>query len=226
MTAPARIAVSPYARRLARERGIPLAGLRGSGPSGRIVAADLDRPVQAASTPAQFAAIATRIQLTEVNAVLTGFATVGMPFDLDDVVLRAAACALDDADAGGGLAGAPVALEQVDGSRRWQLVLDDVGAGSLAPLRIRRLAALGDSHDQSNARARLSIRLLPPSRIRPVLMPLMTQRAMRLVLAPGVLRDAAECLLSFDPLLVDEAVAAKFLSAFQDYLEVPLRLLA
>ena len=37
---PARVSVSPYARRLARERGVPLQGLAGSGPGGRIVAAE------------------------------------------------------------------------------------------------------------------------------------------------------------------------------------------
>src|SRR4051812_38178614 len=34
-----RLAVSPYARRLARERDLPLSTLRGSGPGGRILAA-------------------------------------------------------------------------------------------------------------------------------------------------------------------------------------------
>jgi len=42
---------SPRVRRLARERGVPLAAFRGSGEHGRIVPADLDRPL--ASTPAR-----------------------------------------------------------------------------------------------------------------------------------------------------------------------------
>jgi len=37
-----RVKASPIARRLAKERGIELAGLRGSGPSGRIVKADVE----------------------------------------------------------------------------------------------------------------------------------------------------------------------------------------
>ena len=40
MNAPARTLASPYARRLARERGVALGSLVGSGPNGRIVAAD------------------------------------------------------------------------------------------------------------------------------------------------------------------------------------------
>jgi pyruvate dehydrogenase E2 component (dihydrolipoamide acetyltransferase) len=42
-TASPRIFVSPLARRLAREKGIDLSTLRGSGPHGRIVRADLDK---------------------------------------------------------------------------------------------------------------------------------------------------------------------------------------
>ncbi|MGO9908405.1 MAG: dihydrolipoamide acetyltransferase family protein [Solirubrobacteraceae bacterium] len=45
-----RIKASPLARRMARESGIDLDGLTGSGPGGRIVKADLDRT--AAATPA------------------------------------------------------------------------------------------------------------------------------------------------------------------------------
>jgi pyruvate dehydrogenase E2 component (dihydrolipoamide acetyltransferase) len=43
-----RIKASPLARRLARERGIDLATLRGTGPEGRIVAEDVERGVVAA----------------------------------------------------------------------------------------------------------------------------------------------------------------------------------
>src|SRR3954469_22131691 len=38
-----RIKASPLARRIARERGIELSGLRGTGPDGRIVAEDVER---------------------------------------------------------------------------------------------------------------------------------------------------------------------------------------
>jgi pyruvate dehydrogenase E2 component (dihydrolipoamide acetyltransferase) len=42
-----RIKASPLARRIARERGIDLAGLRGTGPDGRIVAEDVERAAEA-----------------------------------------------------------------------------------------------------------------------------------------------------------------------------------
>src|SRR5438477_4807616 len=51
-----RIKASPLARRLARERGIDLASLSGSGPEGRIVAQDVESPAPAAARPATPAA--------------------------------------------------------------------------------------------------------------------------------------------------------------------------
>src|SRR5262249_45560051 len=50
-----RVKASPLARRIARERGIELAGLTGTGPDGRIVAEDVER---AAASPAPAAALA------------------------------------------------------------------------------------------------------------------------------------------------------------------------
>jgi pyruvate/2-oxoglutarate dehydrogenase complex dihydrolipoamide acyltransferase (E2) component len=230
MNAAPRIVASPYARRLARERGIPLTAIRGSGPSGRIVAADLDRPLPIASVAAppaaQVAAVATRIDLVAMRGVLEWFAEAGMSFDLDDLVLRATSCALEDTEASSLVTRAPIAVEVSDQGRRWQIVLDDVRSGSLGPLRTRRLAALSGALDQSEVPAAISIRVLPASRVRPVMMPLLPDRAMRLLLAPDLTRTAGECLLTFDPWRVDEAVAARFLSQFQDYMEVPLRLLA
>jgi len=44
---PGRVPVTPLARRLARQRGIDLASVRGSGPRGRIRAADLPQPAEA-----------------------------------------------------------------------------------------------------------------------------------------------------------------------------------
>jgi pyruvate dehydrogenase E2 component (dihydrolipoamide acetyltransferase) len=46
-----RLKASPLARRLARERGIDLAGIRGTGPEGRIVAEDVERAEAAPPAP-------------------------------------------------------------------------------------------------------------------------------------------------------------------------------
>jgi pyruvate dehydrogenase E2 component (dihydrolipoamide acetyltransferase) len=50
-----RVKASPLARRIARERGIELSGVRGTGPEGRIVAEDVER---AATAPAAARAVA------------------------------------------------------------------------------------------------------------------------------------------------------------------------
>jgi pyruvate dehydrogenase E2 component (dihydrolipoamide acetyltransferase) len=52
-----RVKASPLARRIAKERGIELSGLRGTGPEGRIVAEDVERataaPARAAAAPGE-----------------------------------------------------------------------------------------------------------------------------------------------------------------------------
>jgi pyruvate dehydrogenase E2 component (dihydrolipoamide acetyltransferase) len=62
-----RLKASPLARRIARERGIDLAALSGTGPDGRIVAEDVERaqagsaaPPPAAAAPASAAAVESR----------------------------------------------------------------------------------------------------------------------------------------------------------------------
>lgn len=50
--APARIRASPVARRLARDAGLDLAGLRGSGPGGRVVKRDVEAAARAAEAAA------------------------------------------------------------------------------------------------------------------------------------------------------------------------------
>jgi pyruvate dehydrogenase E2 component (dihydrolipoamide acetyltransferase) len=55
-TAAGRVKASPLARRIARERGIDLAALLGTGPDGRIVAEDVERAEAGAAAPAPVAA--------------------------------------------------------------------------------------------------------------------------------------------------------------------------
>ncbi|HXV95896.1 MAG TPA: dihydrolipoamide acetyltransferase family protein [Gaiellaceae bacterium] len=66
-----RVKASPLARRIARERGIDLATLRGTGPEGRIVAEDVERAEKAAAPAAAPAAPA--VPAGEVEVIpLTG----------------------------------------------------------------------------------------------------------------------------------------------------------
>src|SRR5581483_8837622 len=72
-----RIKASPLARRIARERGIDLAGLAGTGPEGRIVAEDVERaavaPAPAAAAtgaPAAQPGEAERVELTSLRRTI------------------------------------------------------------------------------------------------------------------------------------------------------------
>jgi pyruvate dehydrogenase E2 component (dihydrolipoamide acetyltransferase) len=78
---PARLAsgttVTPLARRLAGERGIDLTRISGSGPHGRIVAADVERAAPGAAPPA----IATGASAAQVKALYEGIAYEEVPLD-------------------------------------------------------------------------------------------------------------------------------------------------
>lgn len=70
-----RVKASPLARRIARERGIDLSGLRGTGPEGRIVAEDVERAQAGAPAPAAAPAVPSageveRVELTKVRKTI------------------------------------------------------------------------------------------------------------------------------------------------------------
>jgi pyruvate dehydrogenase E2 component (dihydrolipoamide acetyltransferase) len=76
---PARIggvSVTPLARRLAGERGIDLAQIKGSGPHGRIVAADVEKAL-----PSRGAAMAAGANAAQVKALFEGVAYEEVPLD-------------------------------------------------------------------------------------------------------------------------------------------------
>jgi pyruvate dehydrogenase E2 component (dihydrolipoamide acetyltransferase) len=71
-TAPGRVKASPLARRIARERGVELSRLTGTGPDGRIVAEDVERaaaPAAAAPAPEQPADVEV-VPLTSVRRTI------------------------------------------------------------------------------------------------------------------------------------------------------------
>ncbi len=69
---PDRVAASPLARRMAAQSGLDLGSIRGSGPHGRIVKADIDRVLQAGTLPAASEAEQPpeRIELSNVRKVI------------------------------------------------------------------------------------------------------------------------------------------------------------
>jgi pyruvate dehydrogenase E2 component (dihydrolipoamide acetyltransferase) len=70
------VTVTPLARRLAGERGIDLANIKGSGPHGRIVAADVEK-----AQPSRGAAMATGASAAQVKALFEGVAYEEVPLD-------------------------------------------------------------------------------------------------------------------------------------------------
>ena len=70
------VSVTPLARRLAGERGIDLSRLSGSGPHGRIVAADVDK-----AAPAVVPAVARGASAAQVKALFEGVAYEEVPLD-------------------------------------------------------------------------------------------------------------------------------------------------
>jgi pyruvate dehydrogenase E2 component (dihydrolipoamide acetyltransferase) len=71
-TSNGRVKASPLARRLARERGVDLASIRGTGPEGRIVAEDVERSEVSAPRPATPVATgeATSTPLTNIRKTI------------------------------------------------------------------------------------------------------------------------------------------------------------
>jgi pyruvate dehydrogenase E2 component (dihydrolipoamide acetyltransferase) len=64
-----RVKASPLARRLARDRGVDLAQVRGTGPEGRIVAEDVEKAAIAAPTaPAPTEAVAAEVEVVELTS--------------------------------------------------------------------------------------------------------------------------------------------------------------
>jgi pyruvate dehydrogenase E2 component (dihydrolipoamide acetyltransferase) len=64
-----RIKASPLARRMARERGIELGSLRGTGPEGRVVASDVERAATGAPARAGVAARSGEVERQELTSI-------------------------------------------------------------------------------------------------------------------------------------------------------------
>ena len=230
-----RVPSTPYARRLARERGIPLSSLVGTGPNGRLTGKDVLTyvPTSARPEPAPAsaslvapgayapspAALAATISLEAVGTLLPQFDEFDPVIELVDVCLKAAAAALRSSP---DLAGAEVALSSRDpGGAR---VLDGIGRLTLGAIAaLRREGGQQASQDGSPI---LEISWIDRDGIRPVAMPMRPEVTARLVLAGSVASGRAECLMSYDPARINDTAAADILLAFKTALEVPLRLIA
>jgi hypothetical protein len=234
MNAPLRHPASPYARRLARERGVTLDGLPGSGPFGRIVAADVEAfvsgivddaksspipaPAPAVAPPAvPVSALGTQIDLHAVDDLISQFSGANLELSFHALMLRSIGRVIEDL-----APGATIAWEAGSGSgRRLVNVVDAAGA----PFgRIRGLIEAEAAAPVPIAPTSLSVLPFLPQGVRTVMLSLLPGFSMRL--AVSVLDGQADVLLCFDADKIDEHSAATLLSRMREDLEAPLRLLA
>ncbi|MFI5410808.1 E3 binding domain-containing protein [Kaistia sp. UC242_56] len=230
MNAPVRTLASPYARKLARERGIPLALVTGSGPNGRIVAEDLRAapaaapevaapvvepvPAPAAVAPVVVAArsisaFAATIDLAPLSSFLVAS---GSALSIDAFLVKAAARA----------AGAEA--EAI----RW--IKPEGGAVTiarpltLAPTEIAR--QIGSDADAASAEGKVMVvSRLAARGVRPVAGSLPTGIDLRILVVAADGSETAEALVVHGADAIAETEAGDILTCFRDLLEAPLRLL-
>ncbi|MFT5439288.1 MAG: pyruvate/2-oxoglutarate dehydrogenase complex dihydrolipoamide acyltransferase (E2) component [Alphaproteobacteria bacterium] len=231
-----RRAVSPYARRLANERGVQLAEVTGSGPGGRVVAFDiLSAPAAnapaapaaptapapdlatAAAAPAAVAALGATARLDGLNDLLASVTAAGGNVTLQDAFLRAAALALAAHSAGGPATNEAISLETDAGG----IVLADIKTLAVGAIRIIR----EDATPTAEPSAGLSIRFSTSPGVRSVILPLKSGIPMRLALSISRDGSNADCLLVHDSEAVTTDRAEATLGTLIDGLDQPLSLL-
>ena len=220
---------SPYARKLAKERSLALEAIIGTGPFGRIVAADVlnapDEPAvrTAGPGPARIpSAFAAQIDLTSLRRFIDDVGAAGLALSIEDIALRAAGRALAELDLSDAMANRDLALET--GGRQIHLAMSS--DHSVGVQRQARLEALDSERDDAEAEAILSVQFLEAGRVSPVLMPLLPGRALRLRLNIVAGGEGLAALLCADPDVLPDEAAVAFLDSFANAIEEPLRLLA
>jgi len=232
---PQRIRATPYARRLARERGLPLSVIAGSGPNGRITGDDFLRrhapligelagasqpdvaanPVvvvgeAVATTPA---VIVAHVEFAAIQRLLDQIAGIRPHVSREDLCLKAAAVALQETAS---FDSHPAILLMSPKQRRHLAGLAEAPVGAIAAM-IERAAVLGD--------AALAVSFIGRAGIRPVMAQLVGGTPARLVIGAPDNGGCTDCLLSYDAARIGDGAAEHYLAAFRDLVEAPFRLL-
>lgn len=227
---PQRMRSTPYARRLARERGLLLASLSGSGPDGRITGADVllfrspqEPPpvldptsaqetapsVQTSAFSASPSALSVEIDFDAAKALL---AQIGREHITHEAVaLKAVGAALD------------VLLPENEGVVQLSRGTEARRVSGIRHASLSGIAAISEAAEIGEAE--IAVSFLTRSGVRPVAARLEGRCNARLVVGfPGE-DGMADCLLSFDPDCIEEDAAAEFLLLTKEWIETPLRLL-
>jgi e3 binding domain len=232
-----RILATPYARRLARERSIPLSAIVGSGPNGRVTGDDVTahKPVVAQARPtaevppaivepritestapaaaAVPAAIVVGVEFAAAEALLARIAELRPEVTREDICLKAAALALQ---ASPSFAAKGAILLLAGDQRRLLTGLADASVSAIAGMR---------SGGQVASPSALAISFIGRPGVRPVAAQLVDGVPARLVVGAPDKNGIADCLLSYDPAKVSDEHAETWLAAFRDLVEAPFRLL-
>jgi pyruvate dehydrogenase E2 component (dihydrolipoamide acetyltransferase) len=228
---PARLAtgshVTPLARRLASERGIDLNRVAGSGPHGRIVAADIGKaPAATAQVSSQYYLVAD-VETDRLHAMRMEAKSAGAEFSIGDFVVKAWAVALKrvmpEASADIGL------ITTADG-RRATTVIRDAAVKTLTAI-AREAAERGST---SSAGATSAVAMATASGIReftavptpPFVSVLAVGQPRRAPVEAddGSVRFISQITvtLTCDTGFVDQAIGIELLSAFKSLAENPV----
>ena len=229
MNAPARTLASPYAKRLARERGVTLSLVTGSGPNGRIVADDLLR-VAATTTPeaAPAAVAAPEAALVPVLAPARSISAFAATIDLAPLAefiagsgtgLSIDAFLIKAAARSAGAHASSIRWMKQDGG-----TVTLVRAVALAPTEIDRLIGSDAEASVSTDKAMIVSRLAAKG-VRPVAGSLPSGVDLRILLVASDDAMTAEALVVHDAEAISEGEAGNILTSFRDLIEAPLRLL-
>ena len=232
MNTPLRTLASPYAKRLARERGVTLALVTGSGPNGRIVAEDVPLTPVAAAAPAPIAevvvapAAAPVVIAAPVRSISAFAATIdlsplaefiaasGSELSIDAFLVRAAARAA-------GSHAETVRWMKAEGG-----AVTIPRAVALAPSEIaRRIGSEADAPASASTDKAMLVSRLNAKGVRPVAGGLPAGVDLRMLVVAGDGEATAEALVVHDADPIPEVEAGDILTRFRDLLEAPLRLL-
>jgi pyruvate dehydrogenase E2 component (dihydrolipoamide acetyltransferase) len=216
---------TPLARRLAGEAGIDLNTIKGSGPRGRIVAADIET-ARKSSAPAQTQAVANIVVAADVGVGAARALCADVPaIELADVFVKAWAMALRR-----------VTAEHSDVAIAFgqsRSVIRDAASQSLSSISAAR-RNLGSGRDASASTA-ISIPGVPGiASVADVLQPPQTTmlgvgapRRAPVEAADGSVTfvDMMTVTLTCDPRVVGAALGAELLSAFKHLVEQPVMMI-
>jgi pyruvate/2-oxoglutarate dehydrogenase complex dihydrolipoamide acyltransferase (E2) component len=218
--------VTPLARRLAGEAGIDLGKIKGSGPHGRIVAADIERarPMETAAlaaSPASAQIVLTAdVALTQSLALCADVKSI----ELADVMVKAWATALRRMPSG------PADIALATGSTA--VLIRDAASRSLSAIAAARHESSGDARGATTAIfiaevpgiASIVHAVRPPQT---TMLSIGSRRRAPIEVADGsvAFAEMATATLSCDPGAVDAALGAALLATFKGFVERPVTML-